>query len=68
MTTLVYNVDYKITSRFYDTERRSAKVQVIEGYSTFGDIPKIIATTQGVKASEVQIVFVDLVGIKEHPS
>lgn len=41
-----------------NTDRRTADVKIIEGYSTFEDIRKIIAVTRSGSANNAQFVHV----------
>lgn len=62
--TLIYRVSFTVGD---DSTRHQANVQVIEGYSTFGDIPKIVAITRGVDASEVTVQGVCLTAVRSEP-
>lgn len=50
-----------------DTEDHLARVQIIEGYSTFVDIPKIIGITRDLSADDVIVKEARLTGTTRNP-
>lgn len=51
---------YAVTYKFLG-EQRHAEIVLIDGYTTWADIPRIVGTLHGVAASRVQIVSVNQV-------
>lgn len=64
-----YRVTYWVatagdTTKVTETRRHEARVEIIAGYTTFADIPRILAVKHGLDAGEIVVYNADLVSLE----